>query len=72
MVGGIFEAIFGSGTAFAGWFVEVVETLVTLFWKVPEGGGTGELTFIGGITLVFLLVKLTKFAIGWVRSLVKK
>ena len=72
MVGSIFETIFGSGAAFAGWFVEVVETLVGLFWKVPEGGSSGELTFIGSITLVYLLIKLTKFAIGWVRSFVKK
>lgn len=71
MVSGIFQQIFGSGTAFAMWFVEVVQALIGLFYVPGAEGKAGEFTFLGAMAIVFLLVWLTRMAIGWVRSFVK-
>lgn len=71
MISGIFQQIFGSGTAFASWFVEVIQVLIGLFYTPGAEGKAGEFTFLGAMAIVGLLVWLTKSAIGWVKSFVK-
>ena len=72
---GIVSAVFGTITETLTEFFNVISTginsVVELFYTIPESGGVGEFTFLGTLLMIGLGVGLVWTLIKWISGLVR-
>lgn len=53
------------------WIITAIQSVIAVFYVVPEGGGAGELTFLGCLALVALSISIFFLLVGVITNFLK-